>query len=66
MQTEFENYWDVPEVMESVLNQNGDVMMMHLSQPMNIKTLLKRKKVMISTPFIGNWIITGSADINYR
>ena len=47
--------------MESVLNQNGDGMMMHLSQPMNIKTLLKRKKVMISTPFIGNWIITGSA-----
>ena len=24
MQTKFENYWDVPEVMESVLNQNGD------------------------------------------
>ena len=50
--------------MESVLNQNGDGMMMHLSQPMNIKTLLKRKKVMISTPFIGNWIITGSGGIS--
>ena len=27
---------------------------------MHIKTRLKRKKLMISTPFIDNWIVTGS------
>ena len=33
---------------------------------MNIKTRLKRKKLMISTPFIDNWIVTGSKVINYH
>ena len=54
----------MPEAKESVLNQNcddpGDA---PLQQPMNIKTLLKRKQVMVSAPFIGggNWIVPGSS-----
>ena len=55
----------VPEVVDLFLYQNGDEMMMHslvcsVSASMNIKTRRKRKRVMISAPFIDNWIITGS------